>query len=242
MYPCVGEDVAFVASVWLSTESLGSFNKVVQAALSLGQIGALALLYAMRDPVDDQCLGALIPHRIVNRIACGVDDIQALPGGILFSLHDQLRCSVVLLADGRKLKNILARHRESRSCIGGSGVRKDDPAWSGGLGPAYVLSGCRHQPVSFTGKIGLAAEYDRAVYASLDGRRKQRHCAAAVHLPLRDPCGVRAIGGDLQTQLFGLDLIEGGAVETVWIEPKPFRIRDRHKLRAVPIGCPQVTP
>ena len=130
MHPGIGEDVPLVTSVRLSTESFGSFNEIIQSALSLGQIGALALGDAVRNPVDDQCLRPLVPHRIVDRIAGGVDDVESLFGGSFFSMHNQLGRRIVLHADGREFKHVLARHREGCGCIGGRGVRKDNPARS----------------------------------------------------------------------------------------------------------------
>ena len=52
--PGIGEDVAFVIPMRLAAQRFAGIDEVVDAALPNGQIFAVDLIDAVRNPVDDQ--------------------------------------------------------------------------------------------------------------------------------------------------------------------------------------------
>ena len=78
--------------------------------------------------------------------------------------------------------------------------------------------------------------YRDAVNAGRDGGREVGELALVVHFPLENARGTPfAVGVDLQAELGGANLVEGGRVELVLGHPQPRGIPDRDKTLAVPI-------
>ena len=75
MNPGIGENVAFVCVVRFAAQGLGGFNEIVDAALALREVGAFDVVNAMRNPIDNEGLGAGIPERTVDGVFFGVNDI-----------------------------------------------------------------------------------------------------------------------------------------------------------------------
>ena len=78
MHPGVGEHVAAMPAVRLAGQLVGGVDEVIDSARTLPQIGRFDLLDAMRNPSDDERLGAMVPQRAVDLVALGVDDAQRL--------------------------------------------------------------------------------------------------------------------------------------------------------------------
>ena len=78
MDPGVGEHIALVTSVRLAAQGFAGFEEVVDAALALREVRALALVDAVGNPVDDERLGARVPQWAVDGVFLGVDDVETL--------------------------------------------------------------------------------------------------------------------------------------------------------------------
>ena len=95
--PGVGEDIALVLAVRFAAIGFAGFDEVVDSAVAAHgrDIGSLAHADAVRNPVHDECLGALIPERAVNRVFPGVDHVQAILRRFRFHVHrDRVRAVV----------------------------------------------------------------------------------------------------------------------------------------------------
>ena len=80
VHPGIGEHITLVLAVRLAAMGLAGFDEVVDAAVAAHgcNIGAFAHVDAMRNPVDDEGLGACVPERAVDRVLRRVDHVQAI--------------------------------------------------------------------------------------------------------------------------------------------------------------------
>ncbi len=74
--PGVGEHITTMPGVRLTGQLLGRVHKVVDAAFP--QIRIVDPLDTVRDPVDDQCLGAVVPKWAVNGVLRRVNQLQVI--------------------------------------------------------------------------------------------------------------------------------------------------------------------
>ena len=109
--PRVGEDVTLMASMRFTAVRLARFNEVVDTAVSAigSDIGALAIVDAMRNPVNDESLGARIPEWAVNRVLRGVDHVQAILRRSGLCMDVDRRGHLFSIARARQFQDIVSR-------------------------------------------------------------------------------------------------------------------------------------
>jgi hypothetical protein len=78
--PGIGEHITFVNCVRLPGQRLRRFDEVVHAALALGQVRAVDLVNAVRNPVHNQRLHPGVPQRAVDLEILRIDRVE-LGGG-----------------------------------------------------------------------------------------------------------------------------------------------------------------
>jgi hypothetical protein len=66
--------------VGLAAQRLAGLDEVIDAARSLGKVGAIDLVDAMGNPTHHQSLGPGVPQRTVDLEILGVDRIQLFGG------------------------------------------------------------------------------------------------------------------------------------------------------------------
>ena len=228
--PGIGEDVTLVTLMRLAAQGLRGLNKVIEAALSLGQVGALALGSTVGNPAYDQRFGALVPKRVIDGVPRGVDHVQPLFGRAWLGLDDEGGGGIFLVPHRRQLQNVFPGLRK-RSCgIRHRGVGKGDPSGARLLAPAHAILRAVHQPVGFSCQPGFATEHHRPINACIHRGRKERHRTRAVDLPLQDAWRKLSIRGQFEPQPGSCHLIKGRAVELVGRRSLTLRIRNRNIL------------
>ncbi len=74
--PGIGEDVAAMPAVGLAGQLVGRIDEVVDSAFPEVRIGDLR--DAVRNPVDDQGLGPVVPQATVDPVRLGIDQMEVL--------------------------------------------------------------------------------------------------------------------------------------------------------------------
>ena len=187
VHPGVREDIALVLAVRFAAIGLARLDEVVDAAVAAHgrDIGALAHRDAMRNPVHDQSLGALIPERAVNRVFARVDHVETVRGRRRFHMHADRACRA--LAPGRlERKHIVTGLRERGRGDRRSRIGKHDCARPRSLDPAGAILGRIFEPGDFAGEIGSAVAHHGAVDAGIHYRRKRRNRTVVEDPPLEN--------------------------------------------------------
>ncbi len=233
--PGIGEDIALVAGVGFAAQGLAGFDKVVDAALAFLQVGALAIVDDVRDPVGDQRLGAGVPQRTIDAVGLGIDDIEPPGrwGGLGTDMQLRGRNLAVGVAD--QLKDVGAGRREGGRSDRRRRIGKGNGAQARDLAPQHQGIAIRGQGVDLAHQIGLAATDDDAVDTGGDHRRKGRNRPCAHHPPLQDAGGIVAVGDDLQSQLVGGHRLKGRRVEGIARQAQTLGIFHRGPGRAGPV-------
>ena len=115
VHPRVREDVALVRGVRFAAQSLRGLDEVVDAAVASpgGDVGAVALVDAVRNPRGDQGLDPGRPERARHRVGPRDHETELLGRRRQLHLHDEGRGRFRRTVVGRHLEDVLARRRES---------------------------------------------------------------------------------------------------------------------------------
>ncbi len=114
VHPRVREDVALVRGVRFAAQSLRGLDEVVDAAVASpgGDVGAVALVDAVRNPRGDQGLDPGRPERARHRVGPRDHEAELLGRRRQLHFHDEGRGRFRRTVVGRHLDDVLARRRE----------------------------------------------------------------------------------------------------------------------------------
>ena len=114
VHPRVREDVALVRGVRFAAQGLRGLDEVVDAAVASpgGDVGAVALVDAVRNPRGDQRLDPGRPERARHRVGPRDHETELLGRRRQLHLHDEGRGRFRRTVVGRHLDDVLARRRE----------------------------------------------------------------------------------------------------------------------------------
>ena len=143
VHPRVREDVALVRGVRFAAQGLRGLDEVVDAAVASpgGDVGAVALVDAVRNPRGDQGLDPGRPERARHRVGPRDHETELLGRRRQLHLHDEGRGRFRRTVVGRHLDDVLARRREQSRRHERLRVGERDRARTGHLAPGHGRGG-----------------------------------------------------------------------------------------------------